>query len=160
MIHTGNSGTVELWNSKQLNMIHTYRSRATVGEVLSVQCFNPEWCKSFEGQWIAVQHRGIKYFFEISTGALLRAHLVSCVRLLAIYPPQHKQAGLQIQRNTNRNTASNSSEIRIQQIQSSMGSTESLCFPDILMSSFEGSWDTLFMRESRTIPLLTMPALS
>ena len=102
MIHTGNSGTVELWNSEQLNMIHT--GRATVGEVLSVQCFNPEWCKSFEGQWIAVQHRGIKYFFEISTGALLRAHLVSCVRLLAIYPPQHKQAGLQIQRNTNRNT--------------------------------------------------------
>ena len=38
------------------------------------------------------------------------------------YPPQHKQAGLQIQRNTNRNTASNSGEIRIQQIQSSMGS--------------------------------------
>ena len=107
MIHTGNSGTVELWNSEQLNMIHT--GRATVGEVLSVQCFNPEWCKSFEGQWIAVQHRGIKYFFEISTGALLRAHLVSCVRLLpAIYPPQHKQAGLQIQRNTNRNTACNS----------------------------------------------------
>ena len=103
-----------------------------------------------------------KHFFEIPTIVGRRSVVCSpCIMCPAgHYPPQHKQAGLQIQRNTNRNTASNSSEIRIQQIQSSMGSTESLCFPDILMSSFEGSWDTLFMRESRTIPLLTMPALS
>ena len=123
---------MDLWNREHLNTIHT--GRATVGEVLSVQCFNPEWCKSFEGQWIAVQHRGIKYFFEISTGALLRAHLVSCVRLLAIYPPQHKQAGLQIQRNTNRNTARNSGETRIQQIQPAMNNPESLCCAHILMA--------------------------
>ena len=103
-----------------------------------------------------------KHFFEIPTILGLRSVLCSpCIMCPAgHYPPQHKQAGLQIQRNTNRNTASDSGEMRIQQIQSPMGSTESLCFPHILMSSFEGSWDTLFMRESRTIPLLTMPALS
>ena len=87
------------------------------------------------------------------------------------YPPQHKQAGLQIQRNTNRNTARNSGEIGIQQIQSSMGSMNTLSHYVVLTSlrlggyvvfgGFEkSSRDTLFMRESKTIPLLTMQALS
>ena len=86
-----------------------------------------------------------KYFIEIPAihgSSVVCSPCIMCP--LCHYPPQHKQAGLQIQRNTNRNTALLTlSKSRKQQICSSMIHVQntgfgeyagSLCCPYILMS--------------------------
>ena len=106
-----------------------------------------------------------KHFFEIPTIVGRRTVVCSpCIMCPAgHYPPQHKQAGLQIQRNTNRNTARNSGETRIQQIQSAMRVIMLCSHP--YGRGYTEDWGRVHWirclreRESKSVPLPTMPAL-